>query len=74
MKRPSIFWRDFKTQSAAVKAIQEIINAEEFKTPFESELISDLIFERHYFCSRHGLRPTRFRKIPAYNAYSFEGD
>lgn len=69
-----MYWRHFPTQSAAVKAIQEIINPQPFKTPFESPLISDLICERHYFCSIKGLRPQRFRKIPSFGTYSFEGD
>lgn len=69
-----MFWRDFKTQKAAREAIREIVNAQPMKIPFESELISELIAERHYFCSIRGLRPSRFRKIPGYKNYSFEGD
>jgi hypothetical protein len=33
-----------------------------------------LILERHYFCSLRHLRPARFRKLPGYGAYTFEGD
>lgn len=69
-----MFWRAFKTKAEATKAIQAIINERPFFEPFESELISDLIAEKHYFCSINGFRPTRFRKIPSYGAYSFEGD
>lgn len=74
MKKTSMFWRNFATKAAATAAIQQIINTQAFKVPFESELISDLVYERHYFCSIRGLRPARFRKIPGYKAYSFEGD
>ncbi|WP_345737172.1 hypothetical protein [Prosthecobacter algae] len=69
-----MFWREFPSKAAAKIAIQKIINEQPFKQPFESSLISDLILERHYFCSLRGLRPSRFRKIPSYGAYSFEGD
>jgi hypothetical protein len=73
MKRQP-FWHEFATKKAAEDAIRSIIDDQPFKMPFESELISDLIAERHYFCAPRGLRPTRFRKIPGYKAYSFEGD
>lgn len=69
-----MFWRNFTTKTAAENAVREIINPQPFKIPFEAPLISDLILERHYFCSLHGLRPGRFRKLPGYGCYSFEGD
>lgn len=69
-----MFWREFKTKKAAGDAIRAIVNGQPFVTPFESPLISDLIFERHYFCSLRGLRPLRFRKLPGYGSYTFEGD
>ena len=69
-----MFWRDFPTQTAAREAIRQIVDSHPFKQPFESDLISDLIFERHYFCSLRNLRPSRFRKIPGYNGYEFQGD
>jgi len=71
-----MFWRDFKSQAALRSAIRKIIGEQPFKEPFESALISDLIVERHYFCSTRNLRPLRFRKIPGYGSkgYSFEGD
>ena len=69
-----MFWRHFPTQAAAREAIREIIRQEPFKVPFESALISDLIEERHYFCSPRGLRPSRFRKLPGGNPYIFQGD
>jgi hypothetical protein len=69
-----VFWRDFKTATAARTAIRGIVDAEEMLEPFYSDLISDLILERHYFCSEKGFRPSRFRKLPGYNAYNFQGD
>lgn len=69
-----MFWRDYPTKKAVTDAIQTIINAQPFKIPFESILLSDLIAERHYFCSIKQLRPLRFRKLPGYGAYQFEGE
>jgi hypothetical protein len=69
-----MFWREFPTKKAAEVAIRGILKAQPFKIPFESSLISDLVLERHYYCSLRGLRPSRFRKLPGYNAYTFEGD
>ncbi len=69
-----MFWKDYPTQTAAREAIRKIVDAQPFKAPFESDLISDLIVERHYFCSMRKLRPSRFRKIPGYNGYKFQGD
>jgi len=69
-----MFWREFPTKKAAEDTIRGIVNAQPFEVPFESSLISDLVLERHYFCSLRGLRPSRFRKLPGYNAYTFEGD
>jgi hypothetical protein len=69
-----MFWREFPTATAATKAFQQILNAQPFKTPFESELLSDLIAERHYFCAPRGIRPSRFRKLPGFRAYTLEGD
>lgn len=45
-----------------------------FDEEFECELVSDLIADKHYYCSVTGIRPLRFRKrfkpgIP----YDFEG-
>jgi hypothetical protein len=69
-----MFWRDFPTATAATKAFQALLNAQPFKVPFTSELLSDLIAERHYFCAPRAIRPTRFRKLPGYSAYTLEGD
>jgi len=44
---------------------------------FEDELISDLIAQKHYFCSVNALRPSHFRKRfrpgSGENGYDFEG-
>jgi hypothetical protein len=69
-----MFWREFPTKKAAEDMIRSIVNSQPFKIPFESSLISDLVLERHYFCSLSALRPSRFRKLPGYGAYTFEGD
>ena len=69
-----MFWREFPTKKAAEDAIRAIVNPQPLQIPFESSLISDLVLERHYFCSLRGLRPPRFRKLPGYKAYTFEGD
>lgn len=71
-----MFWRDYSTQSSLRQKIRGIVNEQPFGEPFTSDLISDLIVERHYFCSTHGLRPKKFRKLQGYGpkGYSFEGD
>ena len=69
-----MFWRYFPTKTAAEVAIRAIVDPHPMKIPFESTLISDLILERHYFCSMRRLRPSRFRKLPGYGHYQFEGD
>jgi 5-methylcytosine-specific restriction endonuclease McrA len=69
-----IFWRHFKTQAEARQAIRSIFSAQPFNEPFEAPLVSDLIHERHYHCSKHNLRPSRFRKLPGINKYTVEGD
>ncbi len=69
-----MFWRDFPTATAATKAFQQMLNAQPLKTPFKLELLGDLIAERHYFCAPRAIRPSRFRKIPAYRTYALEGD
>ncbi|MEY2545058.1 MAG: hypothetical protein QOG48_175, partial [Verrucomicrobiota bacterium] len=74
MPRPAQFWRQFATKEAAEDAIRAVIDPQPFDTPFESTLLSELVAERHYFCSRRGLRPFRFRKLRHYKAYLLEGD
>lgn len=73
MGKPN-FWREYATQKALHAKIKSIVDSQPDKEPFESDLISDLIMEKHYFCSKRGIRPSRFRKIPKGSKYSFEGD
>lgn len=68
------FWRHFKTKREARDAIRLIFDRQPFNSPFESPLVSDLIAERHYHCSKHNLRPSRFRKLPGINIYTVEGE
>jgi hypothetical protein len=49
-------------KSKLIKTIQGEIARFDFNKEFESELISDLIGEKHYYCSTKQMRPTRFRK------------
>lgn len=69
-----MFWRSFKTKKAATLAFRQILDVEPFVKPFENSMLSDLIHERHYFCSKHDLRPLRFRKIRDYGHYRLEGE
>ena len=50
-------------KSAQAAALAEI-NPQPLLLPFQSELLSDLVSRYHYYCSKHSLRPTRFRKMP----------
>ena len=67
-------WRHFKTQTEARDAIRLIFDRQPFNAPFESQIVSDLIAEGHYHCSKHNLRPSRFRKLPGINIYKVEGE
>lgn len=41
---------------------------------FEYEMLSDLIREKHYYCSVHALRPVAFRTLPRIGGgYTFQG-
>lgn len=66
-------WRNFLTQDSLRHAIREIVNPQPFDVPFAAPLISDLIAERHYFCSLHHLRPTQFKKTHDDQPYRFHG-
>lgn len=68
-----MFWRTFTTKAALEADIREDINSRVFGCEFESVLLSDLISERHYFCSRHKIRPSRFRKEPNKKNYILFG-
>ena len=68
-----MLWREFPTQAALRTAIRERVNPKPFDTPFADSLISDLIAERHYFCSLRGLRPASFKKTRENDPYRFWG-
>lgn len=54
--------------------IQKHLAKYEFGEEFPWPSLSDLIATKHYYCSEHGLRPLRFRKMqrPGW-AYEFQG-
>lgn len=67
-------WRDFTTKKALTEAVRNVVNAVAFNDEFESQLLSDLIAERHWYCSCHQTRPTKFKKMPGWNGgYDFLG-
>ncbi len=54
--------------------IQSVVNWDGVCREFESELLSNLIREKHYYCSVHALRPVSFRTLPrAGGGYTFQG-
>ncbi len=60
-KRKTHFKGLNKTQTK--EKVRSIVNAIGFEQEFEAEFISDLILEKHYFCSREKLRPSKFKKM-----------
>ena len=57
-----MFGRAFRTFEELKEEVQSVVNARNFDEVFRSDLISDLIAERHCFCSKNGLRPEGFKK------------
>jgi hypothetical protein len=51
-----------KTRTALKTEIRAFLDRFQLNEEFESPLLADLIAEKHYYCSRHGLRPVRFKK------------
>jgi hypothetical protein len=69
----SSFFREMNKKDTA-EAVRQILDSVSFGEEFESDLIADLIGEKHYYCSVHGIRPTRFRKMPhATYLYDLQG-
>jgi 5-methylcytosine-specific restriction endonuclease McrA len=68
------YWRTFVFQKDLVAAVRAVVDTASDDTPFTSELISDLIVERHYYCKRHGLRPTQFKRTAEDQPYRFYGE
>jgi len=67
MKKREPIWREFSTQEDIRKAVRKVLEGHKLETDFESTLISDLIAERHYYCSLKGLRPSKFKKVDVYD-------
>jgi hypothetical protein len=60
----SLDGRFFRTKKAAQDAARAVLNSNPLFRVFTSALLSDLVGGYHYYCSKHGLRPVRFRKMP----------
>ncbi|MCK9622891.1 MAG: hypothetical protein M0R47_20440 [Methylobacter sp.] len=62
------------TKTQLTQAIRDELKRFAFREEFESPLITGLIAEKHYYCSKRGIKPTRFRMLfrPG-AAYDFEG-
>ena len=54
--------RCFHSKKAMGEAVRAVLNSQPMMVPFESDLMADLIAGYHYYCSKHDLRPVRFRK------------
>ncbi|WP_415753812.1 hypothetical protein [Pseudomonas leptonychotis] len=62
------------TKTKLTSEIQDELKKFDFNQEFESQLISDLIAEKHYYCAQKGIHPIRFRKsFRPGAAYDFEG-
>ncbi|WP_339461283.1 hypothetical protein [Pseudomonas sp. EA_105y_Pfl2_R69] len=76
MGRGDIFFAGL-AKTALREKIRERLKAYAIDEVFEDELISDLIAQKHYYCSINALRPTHFRKRfrpgSGVNGYDFEG-
>lgn len=68
------YWRTFVHQNDVEAAVRVVVDAASYYSAFTSELISDLIAERHYYCRRHGLRPILFKKTREDRPYRFYGE
>ena len=68
------FFRGLNKTNTAKEA-RSIVNSYENGEDFESDFISDLIQEKHYYCSLHNIRPTHFKKESrgAKEKYDFYG-
>jgi hypothetical protein len=71
MKNNNYFFQNYKTKKALEVDIQNLINSYDFNQEFESELLSDLMAEKHYGCLFHGLRPLWFLKKKNKLSYDF---
>jgi len=62
MAQHASFFKGMNKQATADE-VRRQLKSKSFEEEFDSELLSDLIAEKHYYCSRHGLRPNQFRKL-----------
>lgn len=53
----------FKTKKSVEDYIRKKISENYYGKEFECDVISDLIFKHHYFCSLHKIRPIKFKAI-----------
>ncbi|MFZ1642792.1 MAG: hypothetical protein WAV07_15440 [Candidatus Contendobacter sp.] len=74
MKRGAVYFAGL-TKTKLTETIRAELSQYGLGQEFESKLISDLIAHKHYYCSRKGLRPERFKKEfrpgAAYDFYGF---
>lgn len=54
--------------------MRAVVDPAPYYSAFSSELISDLLAERHYYCQREGIRLTRFKKTHEDHPYRFYAD
>jgi 5-methylcytosine-specific restriction endonuclease McrA len=73
-RNQSTYWRTFARQKDLVAAVRAVVDPAPYYSAFGSELISDLLAERHYYCHRHGIRVTRFKKTHEDQPYRFYAD
>lgn len=60
MPRGAVFFKGM-TKTQLRERIRARLKERKLEEVFDDDLISDLIAEKHYYCSIHGLRPSRFR-------------
>lgn len=62
MKNKNYFFQNYKSKKALEIEITNFISRYDFNQEFESQLLSDLIVEKHYGSLLHGFRPLWFLK------------
>jgi hypothetical protein len=65
---------EYPTKKSLIDAVRTEIGGHPDNIQFESTLLSDLIYEHHYYCSAHDLRPLGFMKMVGssrFRAYDF---
>ncbi|MDB5995091.1 MAG: hypothetical protein JWP42_2227 [Pseudomonas sp.] len=73
MTRGALFFAGM-TKTVLRSTLQQQLKSHALGEVFEDMLISDLIAQKHYYCSINRLRPTHFRKLPRTDGgYDFQG-